>query len=285
MKIGEFVKLYLGRIFDYCEKHDHAELAHLLDPDYSKKTFDINFPFCREVAEIRAVDSKRYWTSVYVVQGKSVRVTSQWYNSHIGKSRALFRQYLLAKGLATKEELTAADGPDSESQERKSGVETCGPKQRRSNARYRGNAIGNAQNYLVRNILSNLGEESFSDKDWESTKAYFGHRCAYCGSDGDLVIEHAIPINRQSLGEHRLGNLVPSCRSCNSEKGERDFRDFLSESPERLKKIEQYMDERNYVPLGDNEQVRIILDTAYQEVSQVAERYLRILNSIFPRAD
>jgi len=33
--------------------------------------------------------------------------------------------------------------------------------------RYKGNAIGNAQNALVRNILSRLGDEAFSAEDWQ----------------------------------------------------------------------------------------------------------------------
>lgn len=43
------------------------------------------------------------------------------------------------------------------------------------------------------------------------------------------------------------------------------------------------MDEKNYVPLGDNEQVWMILDMAHQEVAQVADRYLKILNALFAK--
>ena len=42
------------------------------------------------------------------------------------------------------------------------------------------------------------------------------------------------------------------------------------------------MDSRNYVPLGDNERVRTILDLAYNEVSALADRYIVIINSFFP---
>ena len=38
--------------------------------------------------------------------------------------------------------------------------------------RYKGNPIGNASNALVRNILSNLGNERFNSADWTETKKY-----------------------------------------------------------------------------------------------------------------
>ena len=152
----------------------------------------------------------------------------------------------------------------------------------RSNSRYRGNAIGNAQNLVVRNILSNLGHESFTESDWAETKAFFNDCCAYCGVEGELLIEHAVPINRKSLGEHRIGNLVPSCKACNSRKADKDFRDFLGNDSKRIHKIEEYMDSRNYVQLGDNEQVKMILEMAYQEVSTVADRYISIINELIP---
>lgn len=44
----------------------------------------------------------------------------------------------------------------------------------------------------------------------------FGHQCAYCGADGDLHIEHVIPISQG--GEHHLGNILPACQRCNYSK-------------------------------------------------------------------
>jgi 5-methylcytosine-specific restriction endonuclease McrA len=45
----------------------------------------------------------------------------------------------------------------------------------------------------------------------------FGHECAYCGANGDLQVEHVIPISKG--GEHHLGNIVPACQRCNFSKG------------------------------------------------------------------
>jgi len=268
MKIGKLVKAHIKKIFQFCEAEDHSELARLMDKDYSKNTFDVNFPFCTEVTFIPAEESKRYWTNRFLVQGKTVRVTSQWFD----KNKKYFITYLLEKNIVTQESLNNTENIEI----------TSVTKPRKTNSRYRGNAIGNAQNLLIRNILSNLGDESFTDKDWEETKQYFDNQCAYCGESGELVIEHAIPINKKSLGEHKLGNLVPSCKTCNSRKADKDYIEFLGENDEKIKKIQQYMDSRNYVPLDENEQVAMILELAYKEVAGVSERYIAILNELFP---
>jgi hypothetical protein len=95
-------------------------------------------------------------------------------------------------------------------------------------------------------------------------------------------MDHAVPINKAKLGEHRIGNLVPSCQECNAKKGDRDYREYLAGDDEKIKTIELYMESRNYVPLGDNEQVRMILELAHKEVSSLANRYVVIINSLFP---
>jgi 5-methylcytosine-specific restriction endonuclease McrA len=44
----------------------------------------------------------------------------------------------------------------------------------------------------------------------------FSNLCAYCGSNGDLHIEHVIPIAKG--GNHVLGNIIPACSRCNYSK-------------------------------------------------------------------
>lgn len=271
MKIGQLVKAHVKEIFRYCEITDHGELDRLIDKKYSKNTFDINYPFCAEVASISPEDSKRFWTNRYLVQGKTVRVSSQWFDN----SKSQFVQYLISNNISTKETISSLD-------EDKQASEDKLPRSSRENSRYRGNAIGNAQNLLVRNILSNLGEESFNGQDWKETKEYFSNQCAYCGAESELVIEHVIPINRVALGEHRLGNLIPSCRSCNSSKAGKSYLEFLEGKNEKIERIQKYMESRNYVPLGDNEQVAMILDMAYKEVATISKRYIAILDELFP---
>lgn len=45
---------------------------------------------------------------------------------------------------------------------------------------------------------------------------HFGNLCAYCGSDGDLHIEHVTPIAKG--GNHVLNNIIPACHRCNYSK-------------------------------------------------------------------
>lgn len=46
-----------------------------------------------------------------------------------------------------------------------------------------------------------------------------GCRCAECGSEADLTIDHIVPVSRG--GTDDLGNLRLLCRPCNSKKGDR----------------------------------------------------------------
>lgn len=248
MQIGKVVKQHIAQVVSYCETVDHGELARLLDPAYSKQTFGINFPFFAELEDMAPELHGRYWTQVYMVRGRQVRITSMWFQS----SMPLLVEYLLSRGIATEADLKRLDEtlettPVSTSVSAKRSAVTR-TRSDRANARYKSHAIGNAQNAFVRNVLGNLGYESFNQKDWEATKEYFSQRCAYCGVDADeLLIEHAIPINKVSLGEHRLGNLVPSCKKCNSAKGDKDFRVFLNGNDEAIARIEEYMDSRKEV--------------------------------------
>lgn len=57
----------------------------------------------------------------------------------------------------------------------------------------------------------------------------FDHSCAYCGSSGDLEVEHVVPISKG--GQHHLGNIVPACHSCNSNKGTRDAHQWFKSKP------------------------------------------------------
>jgi len=273
MKIGKLVKHHIKRIFQYCQTNDCSELDHLTDKTYSKDTFGINYPFCTEVCLISKEDSKRYWLDEYSVQGKKFRVSSQWFSN----SKEKFITYIINKNIVIKNIVIKNEIPLLE---KKKQVQDT--KIKSKNRRYKNSAIGNSQNLLIRNILSNLGQESFGKDDWEKTKNYFSNKCAYCGKSSDLVIDHAVPINKTSLGEHRLGNLIPSCKLCNSKKSNKNYYDFLSGQPKKINKIEQYMERKNYIPLGNNKKIAMILEMAYQEVSLASERYIAILNEKLP---
>ncbi|MDR0918065.1 MAG: HNH endonuclease [Oscillospiraceae bacterium] len=156
----------------------------------------------------------------------------------------------------------------------------------RTNVRYKGKAIGDGQNAIIRAILSKLGDESFGEKDWEETKIFFNHRCAYCDCDTDhLEMDHAIPLNKDRLGEHRLGNLVPACRNCNSKKGSKDYISFLGDNVQAINRIEEYMALKNYVPLLYNEnlsaKLKLELEAIHKEIRVSTDRNIERLNSLY----
>jgi len=98
MKIGQIVQSSVPAIFKYCEETKPEEFVRLQDPRYSKETFDINYPFCRQVAQIGAADRDRYWTREHAGHGAPARVTRQWLNPPTSKSLPLLQHYLADKG-------------------------------------------------------------------------------------------------------------------------------------------------------------------------------------------
>jgi Fe-S cluster biogenesis protein NfuA len=147
--------------------------------------------------------------------------------------------------------------------------------------------------------LGNLSDESFTKKDWEKiTKRHFSGKCAYCGKKWN-TIDHAIPINRIQLGENRIGNLVPACKSCNASKSDKNYKDFIAalknevDNPEekslfdkRIEKIEQYMKERDYCPLSNHplkSEVQNKLQEAYDEIASIAEEYIKEIKDLFSK--
>ncbi|WP_116600073.1 HNH endonuclease [Primorskyibacter marinus] len=267
MKIGQFVKRNISAIFQYCKTSDPSEFARLQDPQYSKETFDINYPFCKPVSKIAPEEHIRFYNAIHDVHGIPVRVTSQWFNPPTSKSLPLFRRYLAKLNIA----------PDLSPQEAPTSIAA---KERAARGRYRGSAIGIAQNAFVRHLLSRIGDEQFNADQWQAVISDFDQRCAYCGAAGDLVMEHVIPINRTALGEHRLGNLVPACRSCNSTKADQDYRAFLAHETDRIAAIEAHMAKHDYVPIRDNQRLRQIIELAHQDVRQLADRYAAIVETM-----
>lgn len=71
----------------------------------------------------------------------------------------------------------------------------------------------------------------------------FNNCCAYCGTDGDMQIEHVVPISKN--GAHDIGNIVPSCMSCNLSKRSQDMEKWYVSQPFfselRLSKIQNVL--------------------------------------------
>jgi hypothetical protein len=80
------------------------------------------------------------------------------------------------------------------------------------------------------------------DSEWELCKKYFNNKCAYCGKETEkLFRDH---FENKSMGT--INNLIPSCISCNSSKGKKNFYNwFTVNNPiyndERFDKIIQWI--------------------------------------------
>lgn len=75
-------------------------------------------------------------------------------------------------------------------------------------------------------------------------------RCAYCGGEAETWDHvHATVSKTKFSGHgHRLGNLLPCCKPCNSQKGNKDWLQFLktlrmpeAERAERERRIAEYL--------------------------------------------
>ena len=64
--------------------------------------------------------------------------------------------------------------------------------------------------------------------------------CVYCGRPGQTWdhLENLVKAGRFNAYGHQIGNLVPSCRECNSEKGGQSFRAFVA-ADTRLTEVER----------------------------------------------
>jgi 5-methylcytosine-specific restriction endonuclease McrA len=267
MQIGELVKDNIRKIFEYCES-DPTELVRLMSAEYSHRTFGLAYPFCADANKLAAKEHRRYWADRYVVGDKRLRVCNHWFE----KQRDAFCEYLSGKRIVLPV-FPPRPPPESPPQ----------PPRGNRNSRYGSTQIGDAQNAFIRFILSRLGEESFDERYWQETKAYFNNHCAYCDSSTADQMDHGVPINRSKLGEHRLGNAIPACKGCNIGKHQRDYKEHLRDDLHRIDRIETYMASKGYVPLGGNDQVKDILDQAHKEVAALADRYIEIMNMVIAR--
>lgn len=74
---------------------------------------------------------------------------------------------------------------------------------------------------------------SYTHQQWKETVIYFEGRCAYCGRttrNGErLTKDHLVPVSRG--GATVQSNIVPACSSCNSSKGNDEWREWYMKQP------------------------------------------------------
>lgn len=94
----------------------------------------------------------------------------------------------------------------------------------------------------------------FSEKEWNECRQYFSYKCAYCGKVGDLHQDHFLALSRN--GEYTKNNIIPSCQTCNSSKGKKDF-------------FEWYRKNDHYSKVRENRIIRYLnyLNETIQQIS------------------
>lgn len=105
-------------------------------------------------------------------------------------------------------------------------------------------------------------------------------------------MDHAVPISRVVLGEHRLGNLVPACDPCNSLKGQKRFDDFLKSRPDlvdaqaRIDAIAAHMRRHGHTSLTTRldaeraDSARVVIQEARVQVVAVAGKAIADINAL-----
>lgn len=107
-------------------------------------------------------------------------------------------------------------------------VETCGSRESAAQMRWAVKNRDKTNEYSRarhRQLRTNPHSVQVSERDWQRLVNRFHGCCAYCGGRPrwGVVRDHVIPVGRG--GRDSIGNLLPTCRSCNSSKGD----DFLVE--------------------------------------------------------
>jgi hypothetical protein len=111
---------------------------------------------------------------------------------------------------------------------------------------------------------------------------WFDHQCCYCGrliKSESLSQDHLIPMNKERLGLHAWGNVVPCCRDCNNAKQHADWSDFLATQAvgktfeERHSKILSFVKNRQYDP---NLQLQDYAGHLYEDVGAVAMTLIQL---------
>lgn len=80
-------------------------------------------------------------------------------------------------------------------------------------------------------------DNNYSALQWEECKKVFDSKCAYCGAECNLTQDHFIAVDNN--GEYTRNNIIPSCKSCNSSKNNKDFFEWYKKHASYSAKREQ----------------------------------------------
>ena len=93
-----------------------------------------------------------------------------------------------------------------------------------------------SQRYRAKKLLL---PHTFTINQWSEAKIYFNNKCCYCGTELPLTQEHFIAVNNK--GGYVKENIIPSCQTCNSSKGDVLFEDWYPKYKYYDEEREQYI--------------------------------------------
>lgn len=139
-------------------------------------------------------------------------------------------------------------------------------------------SVSDVPNRVVRIFLERAGEQYDQARKLAPYRkidkqliARFNGLCAYCNKANWAVEEHIVPINREAVGLHAWGNVVPACRPCNERKKGGSWREFLRElhaksqdRDEAALRIQTFIDDYGYSP--DTTELRNVAQKLYELV-------------------
>ena len=92
LKIGKFVKKTFAELLKD-NLLDSIEIERLQRSDYSKSTFDIQFPFLAK-KDSKHYIRERYWKEEYKINGELFYLCSQWYEVQVNNDRPYYEKWL-----------------------------------------------------------------------------------------------------------------------------------------------------------------------------------------------
>ena len=284
-KVGEIIRRYAGDIVASLEGDPDA-LANALDPVWTKAALGMHGNQFSLVRFARDIDPSsdahaRYYVTEYPFSAGPLRVTNDWY----ADQREAITDLLVERGIlgpAAAAEATTSEAMAQELLE----APTKTSKPIAVGGTLRGYPIGNAQNLAVRTVLDLTGPAPTKEQ-WLETVEEFGSCCIYCEVEFSEtvmpVVEHVVPINKTHLGENVIGNIVPACSECNSDKGGKELTLWLEKTARPIDKdaalgrVMAHRERHGYVPLidrlgGSRAKVDEVIESMRAEMLTMAQR-------------
>jgi len=143
--------------------------------------------------------------------------------------------------------------------------------------------LGNGRGGFRKALLSVLLEKHSEQDALDVAIKEFGNRCVYCG-DNNAFLQTDLLWPASIGGVTVAGNVVPACPSCNSERGAKNWHEYISTSKrvtskkstdeieKQIEEIQNYMRKYNGDKKPDLDAV-----LTQEESAKVSEQNLEIL--------